>query len=144
VNAQKLTQFVLTLQVPPAADGIRILRHALKVLWRRYGLKCVSVREVRDTAAQSDLSGAPPASPDQLHGLLAQLPRPCRCGGELAVIGPGKGPHAASLHCCECETHRGWIGHQTYKFLTGTLNQFGRPTEPIILRRPPPVPPAVG
>ncbi len=149
MNAQKPAQFVLTLQAPAAADGVRLLRHALKVLLRRYGLRCTSVRELHDTAGtQSELfdsaAGVAPAPTDPLHGLSVRLPTACRCYSELAVIGPGKSPHAASLHCCECETHRGWIGHQTHKFLTETINQFGRPTEPIILRRQPPVPPAVG
>jgi hypothetical protein len=142
VSGQRPAQFVLTLQAPAAADGIKLLRHALKVLGRRYKLKCVALREL-DTAAQLDLVGTPtPQPPDRLHGLLAQLPKPCRCGAELTIVGPGKGPHAASLHCAECQTHRGWISHATYKFLTETVKQFGRPESPIILRRPSPVPPA--
>jgi hypothetical protein len=66
--------------------------------------------------------------------LVLQPPQPCRCGCELAVIGEGKGPHIASLHCAECATHHGWVSHATHKFLTETINRFGRPTEPIVLR----------
>ena len=68
------------------------------------------------------------------HGLLVQTPCACRCGAALAVIGPGKGPHAAALHCEECDVHRGWVSHATHKFLTEIVNQFGRPTEPIVIR----------
>jgi len=94
-------------------------------------------------ASGLDLIDAPAPS-DPLHGLLARLPTACGCSSELAVIGPGKAMHAASLRCADCEKHRGWVSQATHKSLTETINQFGRPTEPVILRHPPPVPPAVG
>jgi hypothetical protein len=34
-----------TLQAAPGVDSIRALRLALKFLWRRFGLRCVSVEE---------------------------------------------------------------------------------------------------
>ena len=71
---------------------------------------------------------------DRPYGLVVRPPQPCRCGYELAVIGGGKGPHIASLHCAECETHCGWISRETHRFLTEIINRFGRPTEPIVLR----------
>jgi hypothetical protein len=37
--------FVLTLRAPPGAAGIRTLRSALKVLWRRYKLRCLAIEE---------------------------------------------------------------------------------------------------
>ena len=45
-----------------------------------------------------------------------------------------KGPHAASLICATCGVHCGWLSHVTHKFLTETINRFGRPTEPIVIR----------
>jgi hypothetical protein len=87
-------------------------------------------------SAQLDLSHAPPPPRDRTHGLVVQPPWPCRgCGCELATIGEGKGPHAASLHCIGCKMHRGWLSHTTHKFLIEIINKFGRPAEPIVLRR---------
>jgi hypothetical protein len=40
------TRFVVTLEVPAETDAVRVLRGALKVLLRRFGLKCTSVREL--------------------------------------------------------------------------------------------------
>ena len=89
--------------------------------------------------SQPDLFRRPvvPLPPrDRTHGLLVRTPRPCRrCGAELVVIGPGKGPHAASLICAECETHRGWLSHESHRFITEIVDQSGRPTEPILLCR---------
>jgi hypothetical protein len=42
---QPAARFVVTLEAPAEIDAIRTLRAALKVLWRRYQLKCVTVRE---------------------------------------------------------------------------------------------------
>ena len=79
-----------------------------------------------------------PATPlpprDRTHGLLVQLPTACRCDCEFAVVGEGKAMHAASLCCVECGVHRGWLSHATYKFITEIITQFGRPTEPIVIR----------
>jgi hypothetical protein len=71
---------------------------------------------------------------DRPYGLVVRPSQPCRCGCELAVIGEGNGPHIASLHCAECDTHRGWVSHTAHKFLTEIVNRFGRPTEPINIR----------
>jgi hypothetical protein len=135
-------RFALVLEAPDKADGIRLLRHLLKAAGRRYQLKCITARELHDTDKQRELFTTPSSQPDPLHGLLAQLPKPCRCGAELATIGPGKAMHAASLICCECQKHRGWIGGVTHKSLTETVKKFGRPTEPIVLRAPNPPPAA--
>lgn len=134
-------RFALVLEAPDKADGIRLLRHALKVLSRRFQLRAITVRELHDTPAQAELLEAPAPS-DPLHGLSVWLPKPCRCGSELAKIGPGKAMHAASLICCKCQKHRGWIAGVTRKFLTETVKKFGRPTEPITIRAPNPPPAA--
>ena len=77
----------------------------------------------------------PPLPPrNRAQGLVVQPPQPCRCGCELAVIGEGKGPHVASLHCAECETHCGWIPRETHRFLTEIINRFGRPVDPIVIQ----------
>jgi len=44
--------FLVRLRALPGVDGIRALRSALKVLLRRYGLKCVSIEE--ETADAND------------------------------------------------------------------------------------------
>jgi hypothetical protein len=45
--AASKTQFILVLQPLPRINGIRALRFALKVLLRRFGLRCVSARELK-------------------------------------------------------------------------------------------------
>jgi hypothetical protein len=37
--------FVLMLEAADSVDAIRALRWALKFLWRRFGLRCISVEE---------------------------------------------------------------------------------------------------
>jgi hypothetical protein len=39
--------FQVTLRAPSDADAIRLLRAALKVLGRRFGLRCLRVEQVR-------------------------------------------------------------------------------------------------
>ena len=39
--------FVIALRPEPRVDGIRALRAGLKPLKRRYGLRCVTIREAR-------------------------------------------------------------------------------------------------
>jgi hypothetical protein len=36
--------FVVRLRADPEIDGIKALRLALKILWRRFGLKCLSAQ----------------------------------------------------------------------------------------------------
>lgn len=73
--------------------------------------------------------------PDPLHGLVVRVPSACRCGGTTATINKGAGPHAASLRCAKCETHRGWLSHTSHRFILEIINKFGRPTAPITIRR---------
>ena len=89
-------------------------------------------------AHQPDLFRQPvePLPPrDRTHGLLVRTPTPCRCGAELGGDRTGEAMHAASLVCAECGTHRGWLSHESHRFLTEIVDKFGRPTEPIVLRR---------
>ena len=84
---------------------------------------------------QLEMFGA--ATPvDSLVRLVVQLPRQCRCGSNLSHIGPSSGPHRASLHCAQCGHHSGWLSQEVAKFLTDTIERFGRPTEPIRVRTP--------
>jgi hypothetical protein len=75
----------------------------------------------------------PPADP--LYGLAVRLPDACSCGHNVARIGPPAGPHLAELRCARCEQHRGWLPRPAHQFLTETVSKFGRPTEPIAIRR---------
>jgi hypothetical protein len=75
----------------------------------------------------------PPADP--LHGLALRLPDSCRCGATTATIGEGRGPHAASLRCANCATHRGWLSRKTHSFIAETVSLCGRPTTPITIHR---------
>ena len=73
--------------------------------------------------------------PDPLSGLTVKLPDTCgNCGGVVAIVGPGKPPHSASLLCRSCGLHRGWISRANYNFLCEITNKFGAPTEPIVFR----------
>jgi hypothetical protein len=84
--------------------------------------------------AELDLFGA--ATPaDPLAGLAVKLPDTCgKCGQLVAIVGPGKPPHCASLLCRSCGAFRGWISRANYTFLNEIINKFGVPTEPIVFR----------
>jgi hypothetical protein len=84
--------------------------------------------------AQPDLFGtAVPAGP--LSGLTVKLPDTCgKCGDLVAIIGPGKPPHCASLLCRSCGLHRGWVSRANSTFLNEVINKFGAPSEPIVFR----------
>lgn len=75
-------------------------------------------------------------------GLTVILPKLCgNCGSDSAAVGSSRGPHHASLLCECCDRHRGWLSGSTYKFLSDVIENFGRPTEPILIRHnqsPPP------
>jgi hypothetical protein len=75
---------------------------------------------------------APSSSP---VGLSVILPRQCgNCGSDNAIIGSSRGPHHASVLCACCGGHRGWLSGTTYRFLSDVIENFGRPTEPILIR----------
>jgi hypothetical protein len=93
-------------------------------------------------ASSSDLfpDTAPPADP--LIGRAVCTSTMCfRCGTNVALINPGRGPHVAELQCRNCGAHVQWLSHADYemiaKFFTVIENEFGAPTE-IIYRLPPP------
>ena len=74
-----------------------------------------------------------------LVGLRVHLQRtidvPCSaCGETVVAIGPGAGPHVASLHCATCDRHRGWLPKAVVGFLIDLVSRFDSPLEPIIIR----------
>jgi hypothetical protein len=87
------------------------------------------------TPAQTDLFGSTVPS-TSLIGLTVVLPRRCRaCGDNMATIGSSKGPHPAALHCV-CGNHVGWMGRESYDFVTAIIDNFGRVEDPIVVRKP--------
>ncbi len=86
---------------------------------------------------RGDMFGTSPSS-DSIVGLAARMPLPCRqCGSISATIeSTGTGPHHGSLRC-GCGQFRGWVSKATYDFVTATIKQFGKPTEPIVISRSP-------
>jgi hypothetical protein len=87
---------------------------------------------VMNIGIQPDLF--PNTARDPVLGLTARLQKPCRCGSTLATIGAGKGPHAVALYCEQCAVHRGWASHETHRFLTEIIKNFGLPTEPVTIK----------
>jgi hypothetical protein len=80
---------------------------------------------------------APPAVP--LTGRAVSLATVCwRCGTNVALINPGRGPHAAELQCRNCNTQQ-WLSYADYetivRFFAAIENEFGAPAE-IIYRFP--------
>jgi hypothetical protein len=89
------------------------------------------------TTEQRDLFKCVPEPPSHpLIGLEVRLPDACpKCGAVIALVGTGKGPHQAVLHCRGCSFHRGWVSHTSFDFLNTVVCKFGRPTAPILIRR---------
>jgi hypothetical protein len=74
-----------------------------------------------------------------LIGLRIRLRRtidtPCgACGNPTIVIGPGAGPHVASLRCADCEKHRGWLPVAIVNQLLAFIDAFGTPPEIVTIR----------
>jgi len=56
------------------------------------------------------------------------------CGCSTAFVGRGPAPLYQQLWCEGCECGRGYVSRELRTFLERVVRQFGRPTEPIILR----------
>jgi hypothetical protein len=70
-----------------------------------------------------------------IFGLSVLLPDCCRnCNSNTAFVGDAPSPHFTQLICDGCECGRGYVGHDLFAFLEEFIKQFGRPTEPIVLR----------
>jgi hypothetical protein len=74
---------------------------------------------------------------NEIIGVLVQPDDGCSCGEQVAVVEAPVPPHAGSLVCCSCGKHRGWLPERARDFITETIKQFGRPTEPVAYRRSP-------
>jgi hypothetical protein len=46
--AEQRPTFTLKIEGPPSVIGIRALRALLKILLRRYGFRCLDLREAKD------------------------------------------------------------------------------------------------
>jgi hypothetical protein len=89
----------------------------------------------RTGAAMTDLFTPTPVAETTLVGLALTLPECCpRCSGHSAVVGAGRGPHAAAILCL-CGRHLGWMSREGFSFLSETVRRFGRPTSSIQIRR---------
>jgi hypothetical protein len=78
----------------------------------------------------------------KLIGLRVRLdigtPRRC-CGypANIAVVTRGTGSHFANLNCLGCGAVRGALTEQTASAIAAIIATFGKPNDPIILRRKP-------
>jgi hypothetical protein len=70
-----------------------------------------------------------------LIGLSVRPDDDCSCGEGIAVLKTAPPPHAAELVCIACGKHRGWLPRRARDFITETIEQFGRPSEPVANRR---------
>jgi hypothetical protein len=71
-----------------------------------------------------------------LVGIKVNLPRQCPCGHDMLHVGPGRGPHKASLQCARCGRHCGWLSHKAAKFLSEVIGRFGRPVASVRVHVP--------
>jgi hypothetical protein len=73
-----------------------------------------------------------------LHGLKVKLARNIDqqkpCHRNIAIVHPGKGPHAGELRCADCDRHRGWLSKEAGTQLLAVTEKFGLPTEPLVIR----------
>jgi hypothetical protein len=86
----------------------------------------------------TDLFGSEdePQQTDPLIGLVVDLEDPCKwCRTHLVVIGPGKGPHSAALHCKACREFRGWVSRENHRYISETIKHLGRAATPVSVRR---------
>ena len=71
-----------------------------------------------------------------LVGIRVTMPDGCPvCGAHEATLGSSKAMHAACFRCAQCDRHRGWASAAFTGFIGGIIDEFGRPTEPILVRR---------
>lgn len=93
--------------------------------------------EVRalDEAERHSSSKVSAADIQGLHvSMSRKIERAKPCHDNIAIIAPGRGPHAAELKCAVCNAHRGWLAKSTYDFLSETVRLFGVPAEPFTIR----------
>jgi hypothetical protein len=72
-----------------------------------------------------------------LAGLILRCcQRPCpECQSVDCLIGSSFAPHPyGEMICVVCDRHRGRLSKRTHDFISESIRNFGRPTEPILLR----------
>jgi hypothetical protein len=73
--------------------------------------------------------------PTPLLGLRVVRSESCpKCRSFTSVIGTGKPPHSASLICAVCHRFVAWLPKAEHDFINSVVTEFGRPTEPVVLR----------
>ena len=72
---------------------------------------------------------------DPIVGLKVQMPTPCRkCHCTTARTAEGQWLNIPLL-CTSCGIERGRLSYETFKFIRRVVETFGRPTEPIKLKK---------
>src|SRR5262249_43460265 len=70
------------------------------------------------------------AMTDTPFGLSLTMATPCRhCNGTSAIIGAGKGPHAASI-VCACKRFVAWMPKARLDFICEAIRVWGWPEQP--------------
>ena len=65
-----------------------------------------------------------------MPALRVRLDRPLKtCCSNVAIVAPGKGPHAAELRCAGCDARRGWLPKQAFDFILENSRRYGAPAE---------------
>ena len=86
-----------------------------------------------------DAIGSIEVSTNSIVGLSVRIERVIKCSHsncrKVAVIGSSNAMHHGSLRCEQCGKHLGWLSKQSYDFITETQRLFGRPTDPIVVRK---------
>src|SRR5262249_54059149 len=100
------------------------------VSWSRRSLDQRGCHEPTSHGRHDLLSHSKPA-PTLVH-LNRTVDRLRPCCENLAVVGPGQGPHPAELKCAGCDAHRGWLSRQALNFLKTTVARAS--SDPIPLR----------
>ena len=98
--------------------------------------------DIRQNDQQGNFDLFPDTTPpaDPLIGRTVSLANVCRrCGTNIALINPPRGPHAAELRCRNCDAHLQWLARDDYeaiaRLFTAIENEFGTPAE-VIYRLP--------
>jgi hypothetical protein len=80
----------------------------------------------------------PSVTADSIVGMKVRLDRDIDrakpCCDNIAIIHPGKAPHAGEFRCATCNSHRGWAAKSTIDFIVSVIGRFGAPADLITIR----------
>jgi hypothetical protein len=77
-----------------------------------------------------------PDTADPVVGIRIKTDVPsCSCGSHLVIAGQGRAMHKASLTCCLCGKHCGWMSHETRAFVSEVIRLHGRLDAPVLARK---------